>query len=163
VLRRDHHCNWIRNCVGVGNAFVFHCYVTTVNVSFVLWSYSSSVYLAAHSADVMQLAPASLLRRATALWLSALLRIRDPLRLLYTDAELREAVGIDAVGGAAGAVRAHHASGWLHPGYGTLVAHTWFLVVGVVFIVMMGWAAHVTFTAWLGGYRCVCALPCTVR
>ena len=94
VLRRDHHCNWIRNCVGLGNAFVFHCYITTVVISTTLFGYSSAVYVAAHVADMLKLVPLSLVRRAAAWILAMLLRVRDPLHVFYTAEELLVNVGL---------------------------------------------------------------------
>ena len=41
--------NQVRNCVGVGNAMVFHVYIVTAVVSVFLFGYSSAVWLAARS------------------------------------------------------------------------------------------------------------------
>ena len=55
---------------------------------------SSAVWLAARSAAFWGLSESALVRRGLEWILAALLRLRDPLHLCYTAADLRAAVGI---------------------------------------------------------------------
>ena len=78
VLKRDHHCIWVRNCVGVGNALYFETFITCVVISCAFMSHASAVWLLAHAPAVFGLAPLSTTRAFVDSALRLLLRLHSP-------------------------------------------------------------------------------------